>query len=119
LAGKTHPLGRQKGALRVRWKDLDAIAATHQDAVLGPSQMRDVDGEPDSDREESQRECESRDVCQHALSEIVRLLPVALITGQIVGYFEFSSGLLRISALAPRHRYRVARPELEHAVLIF
>jgi hypothetical protein len=71
---------RAEKRLGVLREDLDAIAAPHQDAILGPSQMGNTHGEPNSYRQQRDSKCEGSDVGQHAMSKIVRLFPITLIT---------------------------------------
>jgi hypothetical protein len=102
----------------MRWEDLDAVAPAHQYAILGSAQMGNAGGEPDPDRQERYGKCESRNIGQHPVSKIVRLFPVALVAGEIVGYLKLAHGLAANSALT-RGRGHGARPELEHTVLFF
>jgi len=97
--------------------NLDAIVASHQDTILGSTQMGDTHCQPYADRQQSHREGKSSDVGQHPLPVIIGFFPNALVTRQIAGDFEPTNKRRLISALGeggPR-----ARPELEHAVLVF
>jgi hypothetical protein len=107
---------RPKGASRMRWEDLDAVAPAHQYAILGSAQMGNADGEPNPDCQERHGKCESRNVGQHPVSKIVWFFPVALVTREIVGYLELVHRLAGSSAVSGCRRHR-ARPELEHAGL--
>ena len=114
-----------KRAGRPKWLEMwrgntRAIAPSHQHTVLGLAHIRDTHGEPDSDRRQRDGEREGRNVCQHAMTEVVRFIPVPFIARQVV---RFLPGLLlqnlvaRIS-LATRWVSQRARPEFEHAVLV-
>ena len=65
--------------------DMNAIAPSHKHAILSPTQIRDAHGKPYSDRGQRHGERKSRDVCQHAMAEIVRFISLPLIARQIVG----------------------------------
>jgi len=91
--------------------------APHQDAILGPPQMRDAHGEPNSDRQKGHGECEGCDVGQHAMAEVVGLVPDTLLAGQVIRHFELANRIVRISTQT-RHGDVAPRPELEHAMLI-
>lgn len=65
--------------------DMNAVAPPHQHAILIPAQIRDAHRKPYSDRGERHGERKGRDVCQHAMAEIVRLLSWPFIARQIVG----------------------------------
>jgi hypothetical protein len=62
----------------------DTIVPSHQHAILGPAQIRDAHSQPQSDGRQCHGEREGREVCQHAMAEIVRFIPLALIARQIV-----------------------------------
>jgi hypothetical protein len=96
--------------------NLDAIVASHQDTILGSAQMGDTHCQPYADRQQSHREGKSSDVRQHPLPVIVHFFRHALVTRQIVGNFE-PVNKRRIAALGEGGSR--ARPELEHAVLVF
>src|ERR1700743_2958705 len=64
--------------------DAHAVAASHQHAILGAAQIGDAHGEPDADRKHRHGEGTGRDVGQHALTEIVRLIARLLIARQVV-----------------------------------
>ncbi len=70
--------------LEMRRGNTCAIAPPHQHAVLGLAQIRDAHGEPYSDRRQRDCESEGRNVRQHAMTKIVRFIPVSLIARQIV-----------------------------------
>ena len=97
--------------------NLDAIVASHQDAILGPAQMANAHSQPYADRQQSDGECESRAIRQHPLPVIVSFIGHALIARQIVGDFEPVNERRMISRLG-EGGFR-ARPELEHTVLVF
>src|ERR1700721_1888586 len=56
-----------------------AVAPPHQHTVLGPAQIRNAHGEPQSDGGERDRKSEGRNIRQHAAAKIVRFIPVPLI----------------------------------------
>src|SRR5437764_4006805 len=97
-----------------------AIPPAHQHAILGVANSRDAHGEPYSDRGKGIGKSKSGDVGQHAMAKIVRIIPRLLKARQIVR-LAASRVLARILlAQMPwgwvSHR---ARPEFEHAVLLF
>ena len=96
-------------------KDLDAVVASHQDAILGSAQMRYAYGKPDTDGKERHGEGKRCNIGQHAMPKIVWFFLLALVARQIFGDLELAHRFIGISVLARRHRR--ARPELEHAVL--
>src|ERR1700676_4891920 len=61
-----------------------AVVATHQHAILGLAEVRNAHGKPNPDRRQCYREREGRNVRQHAMPEVVRLVTGPLIVGQIV-----------------------------------
>jgi len=85
--------------LNMRHGNLDAIVASHQHTILGSTQMGDTHGQPDTDRQQRQRECESGDIGQHSLSVIVDFFGRALVTRQIVRDFQPVNKRGLISAL--------------------
>jgi len=85
--------------LNMRHGNLDAIVASHQYTILGSAQMGDTHGQPDTDRQQRQRECESGDIGQHSLSVIVDFFGRALVTRQIVRDFQPVNKRGLISAL--------------------
>jgi hypothetical protein len=97
--------------------DLDAIVASHQDTILGSTQMRNTDRQPYADRQKGDGEGKRRHVRQHAVPVIVSLFPIALIARQVVGYLKLMDKWRIISALGDGRAG--ARPKLEHAVLFF
>src|SRR3954470_16480354 len=62
------------------------VAAAHQDAVLGATELGDADGEPDADR--GQRDCERKgcDIGEHAVTEVVGLVARPFVTREVVGF---------------------------------
>jgi hypothetical protein len=97
--------------------NLNAIVASHQDAILGSTQVRNADRQPYADRQKGDGEGKSRHVRQHAVPVIVDLFPIALIARQIVGHLKLMDNWRIISVLSDRRAG--ARPKLEHAVLFF
>jgi len=97
--------------------NLDAIVASHQDTILGSTQMRNTDRQPNADRQKGDGEGKRRHVRQHAVPVIVDLFTIALIARQIVGDLELMDKWRIISALSDGRAG--ARPKLEHAVLFF
>ena len=65
--------------LDVRCGNLRAVAPSHQHAILGFAQVGDAHGKPDPDRRQCDGKGKGGDVGQHAMAEIVRLFPVALV----------------------------------------
>lgn len=59
--------------------NLDAIVASHQDAILGPAQMGNTHRQPYADRQQSDGERDSRYIRQHSLSVIIRFIRHALV----------------------------------------
>src|SRR5262249_46078669 len=59
------------------------IAPTHQNAVLGPPQVGNAPGKPDSGRRQRHGEGEGCDVGEHSVTEIVRLLARPLVAGEV------------------------------------
>src|SRR5260370_3764910 len=70
--------------LDMRGGNARAIAPPHQHAILGLAQIGNADGEPYSDGRQRDGKSEGRDVRQHALAKIVRLIAVSLIARQVV-----------------------------------
>src|ERR1700753_3518227 len=68
-------LGRRGG-------NAHAVAPSHQHAILGPAQIRNIHGEPYSDGGQGDCKGEGCDVRKHAVAKIVRFFPGALIAGQ-------------------------------------
>src|SRR6266478_1830358 len=118
--GQTGPVWPENARLDMRRGNARAIALPHQHAVLGLAQIRNAHGEPYSDGRQRDGKGESRNVGQHALAKIVRLIPVSLIARQVVRLTL--RVLLRLAARIPPPTRRVgqgARPEFEHAMLFF
>ena len=67
-----------------RHRNPGAVAAAHQHAVLGLAQIGDADRKPDADRGQRDGEGEGRNVCQHAMAKVVRVVPIPLVARQIV-----------------------------------
>jgi hypothetical protein len=97
--------------------NLDAIVAAHQDTILGSSQVGYAHGEPNADRQQGHSEREGRNICQHAMAEVVRLFPQPLVAGKIIRNLELANSVGRICPKA-RCRNLAARPELQHTMLI-
>jgi hypothetical protein len=106
--------------LGVRRGNVRAIAPTHQHAILGLAQIRDAHGKPYSDRSQRDGKSEGRNVRQHAMTKIVRFIPVPRIARQVVLLLS----LLVLSLIAQflpltRRVNQGAWPEFEHTVLFF
>jgi len=101
--------------------DARTIAPTHRYAILGLAHVRNTHGEPDSDGQEGDRECKSRDIGQHAATKFVRLLRHLLITCE-VERFGLHGFVVRLNhggcSQVPRLR-GIARTKLEHTMLAF
>jgi hypothetical protein len=97
--------------------NLDAIVASHQDTILGSPELGNADGQPYANRQQRDRKGESGHIRQHSLPIVGGVFAVPLIARQIVGDFEPMDERRVIVALC-KGRSR-ARPELEHAVLVF
>src|SRR5216683_1444376 len=113
---------RQKGVCRlerlaVRCRNVRAIAPPHQHAVLGLAQVRNAHGEPYSDRGQRDGKGKGRNVCQHAMTKVVRLIPVPLVARQVVLWLSLLAQLAQGFSPPTRRVNRGARPEFEHAVL--
>jgi hypothetical protein len=104
--------------LAMRRGNAHAVVASHQHAILGPAQIRNTHGEPYSDRGQGDGKREGRNVRQHTMAKIVRLIAGALIARQVVR-LRLRVLLLLPAQLRPlaRPMDQGARPELEHAVL--
>jgi hypothetical protein len=96
--------------------NLDAIVASHQDTILGSAQFGDAYRQPDADRQQSDRECDGRDIRQHPLPVIVDIVADLLVARQVVGDFKLRRKGSAISAL--REGRSRARSKLEHDVLV-
>ena len=125
VAGRTGLTGqtRQPGLklLEMRRGNAHAIAPPHQYAVLGLAQIRNAHGKPYSDGRQRDGKSEGRNVRQHAMAKIVRFIPVSLTARQVI---RLLPGVLPKSLVAsgPPPARRVgqgARPEFEHAMLLF
>ena len=103
----------------MRQANLHAIPPPHLQAVLGLAQIRDVLGEPQSDRHQRDREGDGGDVGEHAVVKIVRFFPDPLIARQVVRFVWVFRVVPAWIPLLARQVSRMARPELEHAVLFF
>jgi hypothetical protein len=112
--------------LEMRRGNARAIAPPHQHAILGLAQIRNAHGKPYSDGRQRDRKCEGCNVRQHAVTKIIRFVPVSRIARQIVGLLPgvlLLSLLARVSPLTKvspltRRMSQGARPEFEHAMLI-
>ena len=105
------------GSRSIMWHgNLDAIVASHQDAILGSAQMGDAHGEPYADRQQGHREGEGGNVRQHPLPVVIRWFGDALIARQIVGHVQTVSSGGLIPPLGGRRSG--AWPKREHAVLL-
>jgi hypothetical protein len=106
--------------LGVRRGNMRAVAPSHQHAILGFAQIRNAHGEPYSDRGQRDGKSEGRNIRQHALTKIVRLISVPFVARQVVLWLSLLR-LSRLTQLSPptRRLKRGARPEFEHAVLFF
>ena len=60
--------------------NLDAIVASHQDAILGPAQMANTHSQPYADRQQGDGECDGRYIRQHPLPVIIHFIGHALVT---------------------------------------
>ncbi len=84
------PNGRSKHRsgpkmLAMRRINVRAVAPARQDAILGLAHIRDAHGKPYSDRHQGDGKSEGRDIGQHAMAKIVRLIPGTLIARQVIG----------------------------------
>jgi hypothetical protein len=115
--------GNRSGAkmLAVRRVKAGAIAPPRQHAILGFAHIGDAHGKPNSNRHQGDRECDGRDIRQHAMTEVVRFIPGPFIARQVVrlGARAVRLGLSARVTLPARRADRVARPELEHPMLFF
>jgi hypothetical protein len=122
--------------LDMRRGNARAIAAAHQHAVLGGTEIRNAHREPYADGGQRDGKGEGRNVRQHAMTKIVRFFPVALIPRQVI---RLLPGVLLASVFLPsvfmrsvlmrsfrakvslrtRRPSRATRPEFEHAMLFF
>ena len=108
------------GALDSRGGNTGAIAAPHQDAVLGLAEVGDADGEPDPDRGQRDGKSERCNVGEHPVAEIVGFVRVPLVAGQIVSLLVRMILQILFARLPPRGRRMGQRPrsKFEHTVLI-
>ena len=97
--------------------NLDAIVAPHQDTILGSPEVGNAHRQPDADRQQRHGEGESGHICQHPLPIFVGVFVVELIARQVVGDFEPMDKRRMASTLSEARSG--ARPEFEHAVLMF
>ena len=96
---------------------MNAVAPSHQHAILSPAQIRDAHGKPYSDRGQRHGEREGRNIGQHPMAEVVWLVTWPLVAGQIVCNVP-DICLLRRSVLPAGRMGRRAWPEFEHDVLV-
>jgi hypothetical protein len=97
-----------------------AVAAPRQYAILGFAHVRNAHGKPYSDGHQGDRKCDGRDVRQHAMAKVVRLIAGAFIARQVI---RFGTGVFRLGlparvALPALRAERTAWPEFEHAMLL-
>jgi hypothetical protein len=116
FGGKQPDLAFQ--ALEMRCGDPRAITPPHQHAILGFAEIRDAHGEPDSDGGQSYGKGKGRNVRQHAMAKVVRLVSSLLVRRQIVRFriCALTERLLAQIASVWRTRHG-ARPEFKHPVL--
>lgn len=120
------PNGRSKNRsgpkmLAMRCINARAVASARQYAILGLAHIGNAHGKPNSDRHQGDRKSDGRDVCQHAVAEVVRLIPGVFIARQVIG---LGTGVFRLSlpargTLPTLRADRVAWPEFEHPTLFF
>src|SRR4029450_2093459 len=97
---------------RRRYRNPGAVAAAHQDAILGFAKVGDADREPDADRSQRHGERERSDIGEHAVTEVVGFIARPLVTRQIIRSVLASD---RAGFFPPAGRLgRGARPELEY-----
>jgi hypothetical protein len=109
------------GLLEVLRGNAHTIAPSHQHAILGPAQIGDAHRKPYPDRRQRDGKSERGDICEHAVAEIVRLLPRTFVTRQIER-LTLAVLMLRLGPHIGRSRGRMkraARPEWKHAMLFF
>jgi hypothetical protein len=107
--------------LEMRCGNAGAITPAHQHAVLGLAQIRNAHGEPNPDRCQRHGKSQGRNICQHAMAKIVRFIAVSLVAREVVRLLR-GGVLSRLVAQVPQPAGRAsqgARPEFEHAVLLF
>jgi hypothetical protein len=97
-----------------------AVAAPGQDAILSLAHIRNAHGKPYSDGHQGDRKRDGSDVGEHAMAKVVRLIPGAVIARQVI---RLRTSGFRLSppmrvTLPTRGADRVARPELEHPMLL-
>jgi hypothetical protein len=124
-AGSALPAqGSSKGArtkmLAMRRVNARAIAAPRQYAILGFAHIRNAHGKPYADGHQGDRKCDRSDVSEHAMAKVVRFIAGAFIARQIIrfGTNGFRLSLPARETLPTRRADRVARPELEHPMLV-
>ncbi len=106
--------------LAMRCINAGAVAPPRHHAILGFAHIRNAHGKPYSDGHQGDRKCDGGDVREHALAKVVRFIPGAFIARQVV---RLGTGVFRLSlptrvTLSTRGADRVARPELEHPMLV-
>src|ERR1044072_6608430 len=101
-------------------RDAGAIPPAHQYAILGLAQIGNAHCKPDPDCSQRDRKRKRRDIRQHAMTKIVRLVPRMRIACEIVRLLpdidrrSIAAGRA-LAAGGPAHG---TRPELEHAMLV-
>ena len=119
--GPAGPKGRSGPKMLARRRvNARAVATPGQDAILGLAHIRDAHGKPYSDGHQGDRKCDGSDVRKHAMAKVVRFIPGAVITRQVI---RLGTNGFRLSppmrvTLPTRGADRVARPELEHPMLL-
>jgi len=122
--GLTRPGGPQglfrPKMLAMRRVNAGAVAASRQYAILGFAHIRNAHGKPYADGHQGDRKCDRSDVSKHAMAKVVRFIAGAFIARQII---RFGTNGFRLSlparvTLPTRRADRVARPELEHPMLL-
>jgi len=95
-----------------------AVASPHQHTILGPAQIGNAHGKPDTDRGQRDGKSEGGDIGKHALTEIVRFVPRTFIPRQVELFGELVLALRQSDGIAVpgRRLRRSSRPELQHAV---
>jgi hypothetical protein len=104
-----------EATLCMRHSNLNAIVASHQDAILCPTQVRDAYRKPDPDGQERKGERECRHIRQHPLPIFALVLAITLVARQVPRYLKLTDDT-GVAGLGDRS----ARPraKLEHAMLL-
>jgi hypothetical protein len=95
---------------------MGAIAEPHQRAILRAAQIRDVHGKPQANGGEGDRKGKGGCIRKHPVMEVIGRVARLFITRQIVSRLKGAVGVCRDPPLGCPSQ--VARPELEHDVLI-